>query len=178
MIEATYKRTPNSNRGVLTVTDITTRRTIKVDALSGSIKEANSSWVSGRSPIPRSAEVQGGKLYIWVNPNKVNQRGQVPLNGKDIGEFFPISSSTKDSTVIWSKDKTKIRTVIGGHLDNYKLWDKILKKVKDLFGAPGSAGCVVISADSETQWNKAMAVREMLYGAWKNGQEHVELQVI
>jgi hypothetical protein len=178
MIKAKFIRGEDSNFGTLTVYNTKTEETVTVGARSGSSQHRNSSWVTGKSPIPRSSEVIGGKLWIWINPSTVKQTNQLPKHAKDIGEFWCISDSKTQSYFIRSACGKFKREAVGGHLDNFKVFNPTLRKVLELGGFLGSSGCVVINAESENMLNKALAIRRMFYDAWKSGQEHVELEVI
>ena len=138
----------------------------------------NTSWKTGKSPIPRSSEVAGGKLYIWIDPTAVKQPGQIPKDAKGIGEFWPISNSKTQSRYIYSAVGNFLRDAIGAHLDNTRVWDRLTRKVKELFGFAGSSGCIVIEANSEKVFTSLLEIRAAFFTAAKSGQKHIELVVI
>lgn len=83
----------------------------------------STSWISGKSPIPYTDELGGGRYYLWTTP--LRNRGQ--FDNKGIGWFYPISSSPNNSKLIQSG--VKMRQSIGLHPEN--MWK-------------GSEGCVVL----------------------------------
>ncbi len=182
MIKAKFIRGVKSNLGSLIFTIPSTNGKVEEITLparsgvGGSFN--NTSWTQGKSPIPRSSEVGGKKLYLWLDPTLIKQPGQLPNNGKAIGEFWCISNSKIQSRFIYSISDKASRDSIGIHLDNNRVWHPALRKLIELFGFSGSAGCVVLQADSEEAMAKVLRVRNALFLAWKAGQTHIELEVV
>jgi hypothetical protein len=101
----------------------TTKLFDKLPARSGQNGFTSTDWVRSKSPIPK------GGYFLWLRPlNKGQWAGE-----RGIGEFFHISSS-KDDPLIIHGPAGQQRVGVGLHPEN-KL--------------PGSAGCIVLLADSE-----------------------------
>lgn len=172
-----YDRKPNSIEGIFTVktVDSKTNKIIKeitrIPARSGQSSESNSSWIRGKSPIPwtqesKEASIQKSildfpkELWIWLR--NIKQFGEwAGKNG--IGEFRNISSNKTDPTTIQSPNNPKlIRKDIGLHPEN---------------GFKGSAGCIVLIADTEEQKQRILVLRQYLEELGKT-QKHVRLVVL
>ena len=101
----------------------------ELKALSGQREYQETSWHSGKSPIPSNIDVEDETLYVWLkNPNQPGQKPD-PRTGTGIGEFYYVSSRLSDKTRIWKYNYTAQRQFIGIHPDNKY---------------PGSAGCIVL----------------------------------
>lgn len=116
----------------------------RLPALSGQKDYQNTSWSTGKSPIPLSSEVKED-YRLWLDNQY--QENIWPWQDKNkIGEFWHISTGD-DKRFIYSKDGAKVRNAIGLHVDNEY---------------PGSAGCIVLVANTETQKLNILLLREYL----------------
>jgi hypothetical protein len=99
-----------------------------------------------------------GNLYLWINPKYIQQNGDLVAEGREIGQFYPISSSEFNHREIRNpEDPSQVRWDIGLHPDN---------------AFRGSAGCVVIVRQSDFK-----AVDAWLDAAFKDGVEKVPFTV-
>jgi len=112
----------------------------KIQARSGQ-RGFDDSWTPAKSPIPYSTEILG-EYSLWLTNQ--NQKGQWAF-GSGIGEFWAIS--TEEDRVTIKGKNGKIRREIGAHPENE---------------FPGSAGCIVLVAESELQKQRILAVRNYL----------------
>lgn len=87
---------------------------IKIPFNSGQFGFQSTNWYTGRSPVPFSSEVKGGKYYLHLKPVH-NSPGSYFSEGKGIGTFYPLSNSKKDAYWITSKDGKSKRGFIGIH---------------------------------------------------------------
>lgn len=99
---------------------------VRFQARSGQRMFSKTDGITGKSPIPK------GKWHLWLNPlNKGQAPGQT-----GVGEFFPISSSLENSSILECSNIQRIG--IGLHKEN---------------ALPGSAGCIVLLHHrSELEW--------------------------
>ena len=175
-----YDRRPNSIEGLFTIRTVDTtnnkivKEFAKLEARSGQRKEANTSWVSGKSPIPYTTESKDKyvmdhpkefpkDLWMWIR--NIKQVGEW-AGMKGIGEFRPISCSKTNPNIIRSPENPKlVRNFIGLHPD------QITPELK------GSAGCVVLACDTKKQIERILAAREYLNELAKT-QKHVRFVVL
>lgn len=130
-------------------------------ARSGQYGFRNSSWHTGKSPIPYSHEVAGGQLYIHLLT--ILQQGKWALQDpKGIGENRLISSSPNDPYTIHHATLDKKRTAVGIHPEN---WWK------------GSAGCVVLVNDTLFQKMRILLARTFINYVAKS-KKYIELEVM
>jgi hypothetical protein len=128
---------------------------VRLQARSGQNGYTNTSWTTGKSPIPF------GKHILWLD--RTLQKGQWAI-GKGIGEFYPISSSTANSDVIVDPANPKnIRRAVGLHPEN---------------AYAGSAGCIVLVADTQTKKNDILKLRTELLLLHKAGFKNIPLVVL
>lgn len=123
----------------------------QLPARSGQRGFENTNWVTGKSPCPK------GKLYLWLHPKDM---GVLPKN-KEIGEFYPISSSPDNMNIIQEENGSRKRLYVGLHPEN---------------AFAGSAGCVVLLWDTLDKKLKMEALFAFLRGLSKT-IKYIELEV-
>jgi len=162
---AFYDRDINSINGAFTLQvydpstpDIPPRKIInRIAAVSGQRGHEGTSWHRSKSPIPFSAEVKGGKLWLWLTPMPGEIPGSPLAPAKGIGEFWPISSEEFDRTRIIGV-AGQLRTHVGGHDDNMFM---------------GTAGCVGFAKDRDT-----LHVSAVLHDLKRRGLDKIRLDVV
>lgn len=104
---------------------------------SGQRGYTNSSWKSGKSPIPFSKEC---KYPLRIDLTSPIDYGIFPVGG-GIGEFWHIYNDTGNTRSIIGKSSGQLRSDIGCHPENIY---------------PGSAGCIVFLWDTPERKKELM----------------------
>lgn len=161
--KAFYDRQPNTIHGWFTILEYDSEGSEpqkiinRIPAVSGQKGYENSSWATAKSPIPYNVEVKGGKLWLWLSPvaGEISNSPLAPTKG--IGEFWPISSSETNRSLIVGL-KNQQRAHIGGHDDNSLL---------------GTAGCIGYTKDKDT-----LRVSAVLHSLKEKGIQKIPLEVL
>jgi hypothetical protein len=120
MINAFFKRDPNSIEGLFTLQENGEPIFKRLRARSGQAGFTKTNWNRGKSPIPF------GNYLLWLDsPLDIGKRA----GAKGIGEFYNISSTTDNRRIIANPGGIEKRWDIGLHAEN---------------SYPGSAGCIVL----------------------------------
>lgn len=144
---AYFYRMPNTIDAVFTIQkydpDHPDKQPVKIfdrlPARSGQYSHRNTSWVRGKSPIPK------GDFYLWTKPV---QPGAYDVHGRAIGQFHPISSSPTNHRLIkHPTDPTLERWDVGAHPEN---------------DYPGSAGCTVLLHNTEERYKTMVSMLQWL----------------
>ena len=118
--KAFFKRHANTIEGEFTLQKDGVKIFDRLLARSGQEGYTDTSWRTGKSPIPF------GVHNLYLDPYQDRQRA----GAKGIGEFFPIANtSTSEIRALSYKTTGLVRKAIGLHEEN--MWK-------------GSAGCIVI----------------------------------
>lgn len=97
-------------------------------------------------------------LYLWIDPKFIQQNGQLLAKGKEIGQFYPISSSETNRREIRNpQDLSQVRFDVGLHPEN---------------AFEGSAGCLVVVRQSDFK-----TIDTWLDSAFKDGADLLPLNV-
>lgn len=144
-ITAYFDRWEGSIEGLFTIQESYDGKVTKVfsqlPARSGQSAYTRTNWVRGKSPIPFSQQSKQNHWRLWTHSISQGQWA----GERGIGEFFYISSG--DDPLTMTDHRGHYRRAIGLHPEN-----KI----------PGSAGCIVLVADTEEQRTEITALFEYL----------------
>jgi hypothetical protein len=151
MIRLFFDRTTRSIEGKVTLIYNGVPLFEKLPARSGQVGYTTTEWVKGKSPIPY------GKHTLWLYPKQV---GQLTPQGKEIGQFYPISSSLKSSRLL-TNGKNE-RWDIGLHPEN---------------AFAGSAGCIVLLVNTPERLKTVKALFNCLDQLARE-QDYIDIEVL
>ena len=135
----------------------------KIHALCGQAQHQNLSWVTGKSPIPYSSEVEGGKYYLHLKYMNRNGGELISREPGGIGWFIPISNSKHNPWIITGVVSGQKRTYIGLHPEN---------------AFKGSAGCPVVQWGTISEQAECRALFHFLAELKRLGVEVLKFKVV